>query len=200
MWAQAWAASRSAPGAAVAAKTIDVTLKGGEALERHLKSIKSRLGRGVAVKVGFFESETYEGGTYHFSKTALKGMSPESAAFASFLEGKPKFSGPVAQVAFWNEFGTKKTPPRPFMRNTVASKSPRWGNALGMALRRHNYDAARALDDMGQGIQKQVRESITNWTDPPNSKLTRELKGKNKPLIDSGTMRNAVSYEVTDET
>lgn len=183
----------------MAAKTIDVSLKGGEALERHLKSIAAHLGRGAAVKVGFFESETYEGGTHHFSKAALKGMSEETRNFAIFLEGKPKFSGPVAQVAAWNEFGTKTTPARPFMRHTVASKSPRWGNALGMALRRHKYDARAALSDMGQGIQKQMRESITTWTDPPNSKITRELKGKNKPLIDSGTMRNAVDYQVTDE-
>jgi hypothetical protein len=183
----------------VAAKTIEATLKGGDALKKHLTTIASKLGRGAAVKVGFLESETYPGGTYHFSKAARKGMSPETAAFADFLEGKQKFSGPVAQVAFWNEFGTKRTPPRPFMRNTVASKSPRWGNALGRALRDTKYDAHEALALVGQGIQGQIREAIIGWTDPPNSKITRELKGRNSPLRDSGVMLRAVDYQVTDE-
>lgn len=183
----------------MAARTIDVTLKGGDALERHLKSIAAKLGKGAAVKVGFLESETYPGGTYHFSKAARKGVSPETAGFMDFLEGKPKFAGPVAQVAAWNEFGTKRTPARPFMRHTVASKSPRWGNALGHALRATKYDTRAALALLGQGIQGQIRESIIGWTDPPNSKLTRELKGKNSPLRDSGVMLRAVDYQVTDE-
>lgn len=183
----------------MASHIIPGELKGGKALERHLKTIVGKLGKGAAVRVGFFESETYPGGTYHFSKSARKGMSPETAAFAGFLEGKKKFAGPVAQVAFWNEFGTKRSPARPFMRHTVASKGLRWGNALGQALRANNYDAHAALADVGEGIQGQVREAITNWVDPPNSKVTRELKGVNKPLIDSGVMRRAVDYQVLDD-
>lgn len=182
----------------MASEIATAELKGGRALQKHLKLIAQHLGRGALVQIGFFESEKYGGGVYHFSDQRIAKMSPRVRNFARFLEGKPKFDGPVAQVAFWNEFGTKKTPARPFMRHTVASKSPRWGIALGMALRRHNYDARRALDDMGQGIQKQMRQSITDWSDPPNSELTAGLKGKNKPLIDSGTMRNAVEYEVID--
>ena len=183
----------------MAANTIDVTLKGGAALERHLKTIAAKLGKGAAVKVGFLESETYPGGTYHFSKAARKGMGAETRQFADFLQGKQKFSGPVAQVAFWNEFGTKRAPPRPFMRHTVASKSPRWGNALGRALKASHYDARAALAMMGEGIQGQIRESIIAWADPPNSKLTQELKGKNSPLRDSGVMLRAVDYQVTDD-
>lgn len=153
---------------------------------------------GATVRVGFLESETYPGGVYHFSKAALKGMSKETRQFAAFLEGKKKFAGPVAQVAFWNEYGTKRTPARPFMRYTIASKSPRWGRALGQALRDNHYDARAALGQMGEGIQGQIRQSITDWSAPPNSKITRELKGSGKPLIDSGVMRRAVDYQVLE--
>lgn len=183
----------------MAAKTIDVTLKGGDALKRHLNMIASRLGRGAAVKVGFFEGDRYSSDEYHFTESRLKAMSPETRQFAQFLQGKKKFNGSVAQVALWNEFGTKRSPPRPFMRNTVASKSPRWGNALGRALRARNYDARLALNDVGQGIVGQMRETIIGWTDPPNSKLTRELKGKNSPLRDTGFLLASVDYQVTDE-
>lgn len=158
----------------------------------------SHLGKGAAVKVGFFEGDKYSRDQYKWTKSQLKAMSPEARHFAQFLQGKFKFAGPVAQVAAWNEFGTKRTPARPFMRHTVASKSPRWGNALGAALRRHKFDAKAALHDVGQGIQGQVRESIQNWTSPPNSKLTRELKGFNSPLRNTGFMWNSVDYEVID--
>lgn len=182
----------------MAAKTITAELKGGDALERHLKGIAKHLGKGATVAVGFLESETYPGGTYHFTKARLKQMSPETRQFAQFLRGKKKFAGPVAQVAFWNEFGTKRSPPRPFMRHTVASKSGRWGVALGHALKHTDYDTRTALAMLGEKIQGQMRESIANWTEPANSKTTRELKGFNSPLRDSGVMMRAVDYQVID--
>ena len=43
------------------------------------------------VNVGFFDTDQYPDGTY------------------------------VAQVAYWNEFGTKGMPARPFMRQTIAA-------------------------------------------------------------------------------
>lgn len=180
------------------AEVVTAKLTGGAALEKHLKLITKHLGKGAMVKVGFFEGETYSKDEYHFSKNRLKQMSPEAREFARFLEGKPKFSGPVAQVAFWNEFGTKRSPPRPFMRFTVASKSPRWGNALGAALRATQYNARDALGQVGRLAAGQMREVILNWREPPNSKLTRELKGFIAPLRDTGKMAQSVDYEVTD--
>jgi hypothetical protein len=120
------------------------------------------------------------------------------AKFVDFVRSKPGFTGPVAQVAFWNEFGTKTSPPRPFMRSMVASKSPRWGIGLGAALRRTNYDSRAALAIMGEGIAGQLVQSIVEWKDPPNSALTVALKGFNKPLIDSGQMQRAVDFQVIE--
>lgn len=183
----------------VAAKSIDAHLKGGKALERHLAMIARKLGKGVAVKVGFFESERYPGGVHHWTDKRLESMSPEGRHLAEFLEGKPKFDGPVAQAAFWAEFGTKTAPPRPFMRNTVAAKSPRWGIGLGNALRKTNYDARAALAIMGMGIQGQIRQTITDFKEPPNSQVTVDLKGFNKPLVSSGQMLRAVDFQVLED-
>src|SRR5690348_8452285 len=46
----------------VAVEVVSVQLKGGAALQRHLKAIAAKLGKGAAVKVGFFEDEKYPGG------------------------------------------------------------------------------------------------------------------------------------------
>lgn len=167
-------------------------------MTKYLKKISRSLGNGQTLAVGFLESETYPGGTYHFSKKRLAGMSPEVRAMAEFLEGKEKFKGPVAQVALWNEFGTKRSPPRPFMRHTIATKSGKWGKQLGEALIHTKYDTYEALHLIGQLIQGQMRESITQWRDPPNSPITAGLKGRNKPLVASGQMLRAVDFVVEE--
>ncbi len=160
--------------------------------------IAEQLGEGATVNVGFFEDATYAGGTHNFTKKRRAKMSSDSRSFAEFLQGKEKFDGPVAQVAFWNEFGTKKSPPRPFMRSTVAKKSPRWGNGLGKALRDNGYNAHDALVVMGEVIQGQIRQSIVEWKDPPNAQLTVDLKGFNDPLVASGRMLRSVDFQVLD--
>lgn len=152
---------------------ITASLKGGEALERHLKHIHEQLGPGATVNVGFLADATY----------------PADAA----SKGAPL---KVAQVAFWNEFGTKRAPPRPFIRDMIESKSPRWGNALGLQLRATDYDAEAAMLRMGEGIQGQMVKSIVDFKDPPNAPYTVARKGFNKPLIDSGVMQRSVDYQV----
>lgn len=102
----------------------------------------------------------------------------------------------MAQVAFWNEFGTKWMPARPFMRTTINEKSPKWGDSLAYVLKASGYDAHRAFTSMGQGIQGQIKQTIAGWTDPPNAKLTVEIKGFNKPLTDEGIMQQHIDYEV----
>jgi hypothetical protein len=158
----------------MATKAIQGSIEGGTALKRHLAAIAARLGDGAHLRVGFLESATYP--------------APEGG-------GK---SLPVAQVAFWNEFGTIRTPSRPFFRDMIEKKSPRWGVSLGNLLRKTNYDAEKALALMGEGISGQLRQSITNWSSPPNSPRTVARKGFNKPLIDSALMLRSVAYQVID--
>ena len=57
--------------------------------------------------VGWFENSRYK--DTETSKTMIEGQ-------------------PVAQVAFWQEFGvpSKNVPPRPFIRPTIAKKSNEW--------------------------------------------------------------------------
>jgi hypothetical protein len=154
------------------AKAITANITGGSALERHLREIEKRLGRGAHVRVGFIESATYP---------------------ATKKGGKPL---PVAQVAFWDEFGTARSPERPFFRTMVERKSPRWGVSLGNILRANHYDAERSLALMGEGIKGQLQRSITEWTTPPNSPRTVARKGFNKPLIDTAVMLRSVDYQV----
>jgi hypothetical protein len=158
----------------MAIKAITANVQGGSALARHLRDIEKRLGRGAHVRVGFLENATYP----------------------SLKEGGASLH--VAQVAFWNNFGTSRTPARPFFSDMVERKSPRWGVSLGNILRKTNYDAERSLALMGEGIKGQLQKSINDWSEPPNSPRTVARKGFNKPLIDTALMLRSVDYQVLD--
>jgi len=156
----------------MAFKAITANIEGGSALERHLREIEKRLGRGAHVRVGFLESATYPAGE------------GENAGLH------------VATVAAWNEWGTVTAPERPFFRDMIEKRSPRWGVTLGNILRKNDYDAERSLALMGEVVKGQLVKSITDWSTPQNAPRTVAKKGFNKPLIDSTVMLRSVDYQV----
>jgi hypothetical protein len=139
-----------------------------------------------------------------------------------FLSGATYPDGvSVAQVAFWNEFGTKGrlagpmpsaeqiaegirrepervggSPPRPFFRRMVAKDSPEWADHLGQALIATKGDGPKALALMGEEIKGQLMQSINELTEPPLAASTIRRKGFAKPLIDTSHMLNSVAYRV----
>jgi len=165
----------------VADRTISVDFQGGEKLTRLLKKMTRNVQTATGVNIGILADTKYP------------------AAYKTRVEYRIsplRTTTSVAQVAFWNEWGTKWMPARPFMRTTIADKSPKWGDSLAYVLKASGYDAHRAFTSMGQGIQGQIKQTIANWTDPPNAKLTVAIKGFNKPLTDEGIMQQHIDYEV----
>ena len=157
-----------------------------------MEAVFAGMGKGgvQGVDVGFFSSARYPDGT------------------------------PVAAVAAWNEFGTRKKdgsvhiPERPFMRN--ANQQSR---AKIAALIKDRADPLklvldRALAELaGQLVQGLYQSEIVSLKEPANAEITVKggwmrsyhgkmiyIKGKgsSNPLIDTGTMRTAVSYEVVE--
>lgn len=162
--------ARGAKGSADSAPVgVSFSLTGGTKLARALEAKTQHLQKGPYIKVGFLEDATYPNGLR------------------------------VAQAAFWNEFGTKRAPPRPFFRTTIAQKSGEWGTILSKALVYYKMDSALALAALGTVMQSDIRESIVKWTDPPNAASTIARKGFNKPLIDTGVMQRKVDYRVMNK-
>lgn len=99
-----------------------------------------------------------------------------------FLSGATYPDGtPVAQVAFWNEFGHGgpfPAPPRPFFRNMISAKSGDWPRRLAGGLQFYQYDAQQALTAVGQSIADDLAESITTMNEPPLSPTTLALRAK----------------------
>ena len=154
--------------------TVNLTISGGDKMAGVLSRIASQLDKAAAVRVGFLENATY-----------------------SVDASKDKPALHVAQVAFWNEFGTVRAPPRPFFRGMIAAKSSKWGEKLGRVAVENGYDAKKTLGQMGEGIAGQLKQSIVDFTTPPNAPSTIARKrGASKVLVDTGKMLRSVDYEV----
>ena len=128
-------------------------------MKRALEALAKKVGAGGIVSVGFLENATYPEGT------------------------------PVAQVAFWQEFGTTRFQARPFFRPMIAAKSPGWGAAMAKVFKSTNKDTRQTLELMGTGIKDQLTSSIVNTPQPPLSEITlmlRKMKDDDPQLVVTG--------------
>ena len=168
-----------------------------------LKAALEKLsGKAKVVRVGFLEEATYPN-----------------------ADGE---SLPVAQVAYWNEYGTEDIPPRPFFRKTVKENKDKWVNAIKTLVAK-SQDIDKVLNTVGLLAQEDIAQSIRDFNDVLNSPITLLLKDRfpmnpqditlkdvrqaatdikkgvkpkgehNNPLVWTGNMMNRISYEVGDD-
>ncbi len=194
----------------MAARTASV--KGGDKTEKYLAKLGQKFAAGQ-VKVGFLEGATYPARDRSATKL-LKGLDTLNST-GPFQPGKkpsrakdyrkalktrvgppkPPVTLRVAQVAFWNEYGTTSSPARPFMRNTVAERQSKWGEALASLAKSGNFTTKIALSLMGEMMKDDFVKAIVDWP-ADNAPLTIALKGFNKGLVEKGVMQRSVDYLV----
>lgn len=128
----------------------------------------------------------------------------------------------IAEYAYWNEFGTKNIPARPFFRNAISDNTDTWAASLKNQLKTMGVTdknvVEKALKKTGQLMRSDIQQSITKGGFEPLAPETiarkegrlKELKALKKagqtikksqytiPLKDTGDMFNAISYEVTN--
>lgn len=108
----------------------------------------------------------------------------------------------VADVASINEFGTADghIPARPAFRQAIASNREAIVARLRTELKAMSegrQTPRRALSRTGLEIQALIRKRITDLRTPPNAPATAQRKRSANPLIDTGQLRQSVSFEVT---
>ena len=104
----------------------------------------------------------------------------------------------VASVAFWNEYGTARIPPRPFMRTTIAQNRENWVEMVRKLVPIHGADLS--LLKLGEEMKGKLVFSILSWVEPPNAPYTIKKKGFNKPLVETAQMSRSISYELTSDS
>lgn len=152
-------------------------------LDKIKKKLEKRLNAKLQLEVGFFSTAKYSTGEY------------------------------VAQVAYWNEYGTTLSPPRPFFRNAIKDKSKEWLE-LFRDTQFKTKDMFKSLSVVGTIAKDDIAKSIIDFSTPPNSPVTInggwirhsngkafkvEGKGFNNPLIHTGFMHQVVTFEITEK-
>ena len=64
---------------------------------------------------------------------------------------------------------------------------------------RGNEKAQQAFREIGTDVQKKVQKRIDEGQFVPNAPSTIKRKGHDHPLIDTGTMRDSISYTICEK-
>lgn len=109
----------------------------------------------------------------------------------------------VVEVALWNEFGTKTSPVRSFIRSTLEEKVDDINNWREEALKKiieEGWTAEKALSMIGLRVSILIQNKIKSNVPPPNAPSTVDHKKSegtaNRTLIETGLMLRSVTYRV----
>ena len=121
-------------------------------------------------------------------------------------EGALESSVPIAPYAAMMEFGTSRTPPRPFLRQTFAKRQSEWKKGACQLVEDYGLrDPRQILDRLGDTMARDVTAEIRSGDFAPDAPATiaaKERKGRphpDAPLRDTESMINAVRYEVRNK-
>lgn len=130
-----------------------------------------------------------------------------------FEESKYDDNTPVADVAFWQEYGTKRgIPERPFMRPAAFHNEKKWTQIAEQEIRKCVKDGkplTLAMEKLGLVVQGDVQAEISAVTEPAlkESTIKARLRRKKvkkvtasltKPLVDTGVMLASVQHKVEE--
>lgn len=129
-------------------------------------------------------------------RNAGKG-SVESVDIGFYSTAKYQDGTPVTNVAAWNEFGTERIPSRPFMRNTNEKvEEPVIDHLKATVDPKKMIVTPEMAEQVGVIVQGAMQEEIVDLREPPNAPSTVAAKGSSNPLVDTGKLRQSVTYKV----
>ncbi len=104
----------------------------------------------------------------------------------------------VAEVYWWNEFGTSRIPERPTLRPTFAKEKVKYIQILGKITARvmneENYNLRQAMGRLGEVAQQDLQAAIVALKSPPNAPSTIEKKKSDNPLVDTGQLVSSIRW------
>ncbi len=103
-----------------------------------------------------------------------------------------------AQNGALQNFGNDRIPPRPWLIPGVESGVSDINDIIEQLIA-NGASPDDTLDAVGSIAAGAVQQYITDLKEPPNAPLTIAKKGSSNPLIDTGSMRAAVTYKITSE-
>jgi hypothetical protein len=110
----------------------------------------------------------------------------------------------VAEVAFWNEFGTDDghIPERSFMRSTMDRNMFRYQGMLkkyAIRIYEGRMTIDESLDQLGRIIAADMRKAVRDFHDPRNADSTIKAKGFDDPLIETRQLMRSITHKRTED-
>ncbi len=147
-----------------------------------------------------YDKLTPEGKKFYAELEKLK----QNEVFIGYQAGHAKHTdedgntADMAEIAMFNELGTSTSPPRPFLRMTVDENKDKINQFVETQTKRiaQGASAEQCMKQMGAFGVSLVQEKIGNGTFAPNAESTIKAKGSDKPLIDTGQLRQSVHYVI----
>lgn len=143
-----------------------------------------------------YDRLTPEGKKFYAEIEKLK----DNEVFIGFQSGHATHEGGVdmAEIAAFNELGTSTSPSRPFLRQTVEKNEDKISAMCERAAKQlaAGGSAEQGLKQLGAFGVSLVQETIVSGNFTPNAPATVKAKGSDKPLIDTGQMRQSVHYVI----
>ncbi len=105
----------------------------------------------------------------------------------------------VAGIGFAHEFGTAVLPERSFMRSTIQSKKKDiilLQKKLLKQIVNGSMKVEAGLGLLGEFMADAITQKIVSIQTPPNTPETIAAKGSSNPLIDTGQLKNSITYSV----
>ncbi|UZS00925.1 hypothetical protein [Pseudomonas phage vB_PsaM_M1] len=138
----------------------------------------------------------------NMKKNLIKGESLASkiGVFDKYY-GEENDNLPVAQVFQWNEEGSETNPMRPAIRYFIMQLEKE-GKFIPFVSKYLNSVAMGSMtwtqlyEKIGEAAAKDLKEVVDQWEIPPNSETTIAEKGRNDPLVDTGTMRDSIENKI----
>lgn len=141
----------------------------------------------LKVCIGYQSSDGEHKARKQNGKRRKKGKTPKEDKSVSNLD-----------VAMWNELGTSRSPSRPFMRNSIDNHTDVIRAAAGAQIKQLATGAsARAvLESMGTMQKGLMQHEITEGHFLANAPSTIRRKKSDRPLVDTGQMRQSIHFVI----
>lgn len=175
---------------------LTVTDIGAEKLDAIAKRIQGK----YEILVGLPNSgqryayRSYEYGNQKKKRTDKK-QSPNAKTKISSSESPLPL---VSEVGFWAEFGTSdgREPQRSFLRSTIVKNIKRYltmNKTIAIKVLRKELELEIGLKKFALIAAGDVKETISNFTTPPNAQSTIRQKGVDSPLRYKSTLVKAIT-------
>ena len=122
----------------------------------------------------------------------------QSGETAVSSDGEPT-GADLCEIAVYNELGTETIPSRPFMRDSVDKHA----DQINAFIKRQKslfaegkITAEQMLQAIGVFQKGLVQNEIVDGEFTPNAPSTIKRKGSDRPLIDTGKMRQSVNFVI----